>query len=192
MRAFAAALLTMSLLATGCSADPEPGASDDSPSVSPSPSVTPAPEASPTRAAVQDPAVPNPPRGRNDRRGREAFAEYVLQAWIYALNTNDPQPLVDVSGAEPCGGCRQLQSELEDRAEEGWYVALEGVRVASTRVPTSGRTSRVLMSVNLPESDTFYDDGRFRSTNPAHPRSTFEVEMTYTGKRFRLDAFSLY
>lgn len=197
MRALAVATLVLAVLVTGCSGDP--GAADPaaSPAASPSPTGsrgTPAgsPSASPSdRAATAAPSVPAPPSARDDRAGRETFAAYVLQAWIHALNTNDPQPLLAVSGARPCDGCRELAAELRSRAREGWYVDLADVRVRSTRVTDRGGTARVEMSVSLPESTTYFADGTFRSTNPAHPRRTFEVEMTFTGRRFRLDAFGV-
>lgn len=197
MRAVAAHLLAIALIAAGCSGDTDLDASGSgrppSPAASSSGTATRAPSSSaaPSEAAVRR-TVPRPPPARNDRRGRTRFARYVLLAWVHALNTNDPGALLDVSGARPCAGCRELQAELETRAREGWYVDLDAVHVTSARVREAGRTSRVLLSVSLPESDTFYDDGSFRSTNPAHPRSTFEVEMTYAGSRFRLDSFSLY
>jgi hypothetical protein len=195
MKAIAAAGLTVGLLLSGCVADTAPESAPTS-SVSPGTGGTgvpasPAASTSPvaTREAVP---VPAPPRPTDDRAGRVAFARYVLQGWVYALNTNEPQPLLDVSGGEPCDGCAELADELAERAEEGWYVALADVRVSGAEVTSEDGLTRVVLSVAIPESDTFHRDGTFRSTNPAHPRSSFEVAMTHDGQRFRLLSFSLY
>lgn len=193
MRAVATGCLVIGLLAAACTSDADPQASPSpTPSATasglPSPSGVEPAETSPTATPV---VVPRPPRGGNDRAGRVAFAEYVLQAWIYALNTNDPEPLVSAGGSRVCTGCRQLARELRTRDEAGWYVDLSGVRVSSRRIQASGRTARVVLSVSLPESTSYNDDGSFRGTNPAHPRSTFAVEMTRTARGFRLDSFSL-
>ena len=199
MRAIVAGCLALGLLTAGCSSDPDSTAPPpESPSMSPSPSASVPPDGeeaattSPSPSASPAASVPRPPRGANDRAGRVAFAEYVLQAWIYALNTNDPDPLVSASGQQPCTGCRQLTRELSTREKEGWYVELSGVRVSARKVDASGRSARVVLSTSLPESNTYDTDGAFRSSNPAHPRSTFEVEMTHTRRGFRLDSFSLY
>lgn len=196
MRAIVTWCLALALAAAGCSGGDATQARSNATPSSGSSAGPPPDEASPGPSTVREDGagveVPEPPAARDDRRGRAAFAEYVLQGWVHALNTNDPQALLAVSGERPCGGCRQLAAELGSRAEEGWSVALEDVRVASSRVRREAGTSRVLLSVSLPASDTFFDDGTYRSTNPAHPRSTFEVEMTYSDRRFRLDAFSVY
>lgn len=194
MRAVAVTCLAVALLLSGCNArsDGEPGAaSSPSPAVS---SPSPGPEsASPTPGQEETPAkVPPPPRGKDDRRGREEFAAYVLQAWIYALNTNDPGPLLAASGKKPCSGCAELQRELRKRERQGWHVALDGVRVAGTKIASPQRTTLARMRVAIPESETYFEDGRLRGTNPGHRRSTFEVEMRHTGKAFRLVSFSLY
>ncbi len=119
----------------------------------------------------------------NDSSGREAFARYVLQAWIYSLNTNDAQALLDISGAKPCEGCAELAAELESRQKAGWYVGLEGVRVTRVDLTGQGRSARAVISVAIPESSTYNEDGSYRSSNPAHPRSTFEVAMAREGER---------
>lgn len=189
MKAAAAAGLVLGLLLSACSGATDSDAdASSSPSTATSPSPTPVPEESATPEA----RAPQPPPAKNDRRGQTAFAKYVLQAWIYALNTNDPAALLDVSGARPCGGCAELVKELEKRDRQGWYVQLEGVRVTAVQVEPSRGSTRVVLSVAIPESDTFNADGSFRSTNPAHPRSKFEVTMAPTRNRFRLVSFSLF
>ena len=191
MRAIAAGCLALGLLVSGCN-----GADDRSsappPSSGPAADASPPADTAPSGAADSTTAVPEPPPGTNDRHGRTAFAEYVLEAWIYALNTNDPKPLLSVSGRRPCDGCGTLVAELKKRKEQGWHVALQGVRVASTRISQSGSTSRALLSVEIPASSSYNDDGTFRAINPAHPGSRFTVEMTHTDGRFRLESFSLY
>ena len=187
MRALVAGVVA-GVVVTGCSADgttkgaaPTPSASSSTSSTSPAtPDSTPA-----------TPRVPAPPRGGNDPAGREAFAEYVLQAWIHSLNTNDAGPLLEASGPTPCAGCGDLAAELRDRADDGWHVGLSDVRVSSATQQTSGRSATVALSVAIPESASYHADGSYRSSNPAHPRSTFTVEMSHTGDGFRLVSFSL-
>lgn len=191
MRAVAVTFLTLGLLLSGCNAQPDGDPeSSSSPPSSPSQAPTsesPAPGEEETRAEV-----PPPPRGKDGRRGREEFAAYVLQAWIYALNTNDPEPLLAVSGKKACSGCAELQRELRRRERQGWHVSLDGVRVARTRITSPQGTTLARMTLAIPESESYFEDGRLRGTNPGHRRSTFEVEMRHTGKAFRLVSFSLY
>lgn len=190
MRTAAAAAVVLAVLLTGCTA----GGDEDSaaPSSSPSTEAASPDPGSTTSAAADRVDVPEPPRATDDRKGRVAFARYVLQAWIYALNTNDAGPLLALGGDRPCAGCRQLAAELDERAKEGWYVALQDVRVSAADLATDGARSRVQLTVAIPRSTTLHDDGTFRSTNPAHPRSTFEVTMERQGKRFRLVGFALF
>lgn len=192
MRAITAGVLTIGLLASGCSGTEQPAAS---PSPSSTPTAAASAETGAETSAETGPSTapaPEPPPATNDSSGREAFARYVLQAWIYSLNTNDAQALLDISGAEPCEGCAELAAELESRRKAGWYVGLEGVRVTRVDLTGRGRSARAVMSVAIPESTTYNEDGSYRSSNPAHPRSTFEVAMAREGERFRLVAFSLY
>jgi hypothetical protein len=191
MRAIAAGCLALGLLVSGCSAADDRSSAPEA-SSSPAADASPPADSAPSGGATSTSAVPEPPPGTNDRQGRTAFAEYVLEAWIYALNTNDPKPLLSVSGHRPCDGCRDLVAELAKRKEHGWHVALQGVRVASTRISQSGSTSRAVLSVEIPASSSYNEDGTFRAINPAHPESRFTVQMTHTGGRFRLDSFSLY
>lgn len=192
MRAIAAGCLAFGLLVSACSAGGGQQ-SAETPGAAGSPSSTARPTATATATPRSRPtSVPAPPPVTDDRPGRAAFARYVLEAWIYALNNNDPRPMLEVSGRDGCAGCAQLARELEKRDEQGWYVVLQGVRVSSTKVTGEGPAYRAVMSVDIPESATYHDDGSFRALSPAHPGRTFEVEMTLVGKRFRLESFSLY
>lgn len=189
MRALAAGVVAIGVAVTGCSADGTTTVATPTPSASVSTSpATPAstPDGTPATARV-----PAPPRGGNDAAGREAFAEYVLQAWIHSLNTNDAGPLLEASGPTPCAGCGDLAAALRARADEGWHVGLRDVRVSSATQQASGRSATVALSVAIPESASYHADGSYRSSNPAHPRSTFTVEMSHTGDGFRLVSFSL-
>lgn len=188
MRAAAASGVALAVLLAGCNDSGDEG-SASAPS---SPAVGSPSAASTTSAPPAPEDVPEPPAATDDRTGRVAFARYVLQAWIHALNTNDPQPLLDLGGGRPCTGCGRLAGELAERTEEGWSVVLRDVRVSGAEVTRDGSRSRVRLSVAIPESTTVHDDGTFRSTNPAHPRSTFEVTMQPRGERFRLVGFALY
>lgn len=184
-----AVLLTLGLLLSACSPDAAP-TQDAAASPSPSPSTSAG--ASPGPAPSQDAApVPAPPRGKHDRVNARRFAEYSLQAWIHALSTNDAGALLRASGDRPCDGCAALRRELMRRERQGWYVALRDVRVRRADVTLAARTARVRLTVDLPESQSLRQDGSYRSTNPAHPGSVFEVRMVHTRNRYRLTAFSL-
>lgn len=194
MRAITAACLALALLLSACSGGADETAADP-PTSSPAPPVSdkpadPSPDPDASSAAPVE--VPEPPRGRNDRGGRREFGEYVLQAWIHALNTNDPQALLDAGGGRPCQGCAPLARELHRRDRQGWHVVLDGVRVSRVSDTGDGRRGVVTMRVTIPESHSYHDDGSYRSTSPAHQRSTFEVEMRHTGRRFELVSFGLY
>jgi hypothetical protein len=194
MRALAAGVVALGVAVTGCSTDAATrSTSAPVPSASTSvPTATPADVDGGTADDVAQAArAPAPLGGDNDRSGRQAFAEYVLQAWIYSLNTNDASPLLDASGPTPCDGCRDLAAELRTRAEAGWHVLLGDVRVSSVTQQTSGRDATVALSVAIPESTSQHADGSYRGSNPAHPRSTFTVAMRHTGDGFRLTSFSL-
>ncbi|HEX6248125.1 MAG TPA: hypothetical protein VFZ64_09670 [Nocardioidaceae bacterium] len=194
MRAITAACLALALLLSACSSGADETAAVP-PTSSPSPLLPEASEAgspSPAEQSAPPVEVPEPPQGRNDRRGRRAFGEYVLQAWIHALNTNDPQALLDAGGRRPCQGCSPLARELRKRDRQGWHVVLDGVQVSRTRDTADGRRGVVTLRVTIPESHSYHDDGSYRSTNPAHPRSTFEVEMRHTGRGFELVSFGLF
>ena len=195
----AAACLALSLatLVTGCSdgagSTPEPAVS---PTPSPSPSSTPAltPTATPTGTPTGTPTVAEPtrPSAADTRNGRIAFAHYVVDAWGYALNTNNAQPLLDLSPPKKaCDGCSELEEELRTRGDDGWRVDFPGAEVGSTRL--SGAAERVVATMNIaiPASDSYNADGSYRNSSPAHPDGTFVVEMRFVRGDFHLLSFTI-
>jgi hypothetical protein len=192
----AAALVTLLVLVAGagCSgsgtpeADPGTASSGSSPSVAAPPSesaeVTPAAEPS-------VPPAPEPPKGRTGPAGQEAFARFVMDAWSWSLRTNDATPLLDasVSRKAGCDGCASLAKELRGRAKEGWYVDFPGLDVARTKLRRSGDTVVATSEVSIPESNSYEDDGSYRSTSPAHEEATFTVTMRVTRSGCRLVSF---
>lgn len=177
------------VLLAGCSGDADPQRrTTDAASATPTPASPTATAGATATAAV----VPSPPPATDDRAGQVAFAEYVLEAWVHALNTNDADALLALGGRRPCEGCGELADELATRAEDGWYVALDGVRAGDPRVTSEGPLRRVQLSVSVPESASYHTDGRFRSANPAHPDRTFEVVVRLVRDAFRLISFSMY
>lgn len=189
---FPTAVLVLSLAATaGCSGDPEaPQAQgSSSSSVTASPSAPASPPESET-AQPESPEPPKPPKAVDTNAGKKAFARYVTEAWGYALRTNDSAPLVRLSPQKKdCVGCRQLSNELAKRRKQGWYVDLPDVKVDKTEVRTTGNTSVAQMSVNIPESDSYHEDGSYRSTSQAHPKGKFEVGMRFVNGSFELVSF---
>lgn len=192
----AAAVLALStaVAATGCSGEDSAAGEDASGSATPSPSVTAPVAPAPTEAAAPEtpepPEPPEPPKAADTRAGKKAFARHVLGTWEYALRNNDPRPLTGLSrGKKACGGCRQLRSELREREQQGWYVDLPPVEIEKTTVENIGGASLATMSVAIPESDSYNEDGSYRSTNPAHPDATFEVEMRHRKRGFELVGF---
>lgn len=116
-----------------------------------------------------------------------------MEAWSWSLITNDANPLLQASPSrkQPCDGCRRLQEELEDRAKEGWYVDFPGLTVERTRLTRNGRTVTATTKVAIPESDSFFEDGTYRSTSPAHPDASFVVRMRLADDGYQLLAFSV-
>ena len=121
-----------------------------------------------------------------------AFARHVVAVWGYALDTNDPRPLLSLSPPrQPCAGCQALQRELRQRATDRWSVEFAGADITSTDVSTSRANSVVTMTVVIPESDAFNEDGTYRSTSPAHPRARFRVRMRLAQRGYELLAFTV-
>lgn len=196
-RAVAVAAVVALLATTGCSttdsdaAAPAPSSSLST-SASPTGSAGPSPDAE-SEAAAQVAPPPEVPRPRKGPRGQKAFARYVMAAWSWSLRANDAGPLLAVSPSrkQPCRGCAPLAKELAQRAEDGWYVDFPGLSVDRTRLRHDGRDVVATSKVDIPESDSFLDDGTYRSTNPAHPGATFVVRMRLTKGEYRLVSFSI-
>jgi hypothetical protein len=187
------ALVAVVVLA-GCTAEggAAPGAESGSSSPSASTSVEPSPvEASDT--AAESPPAPEVPKARKGPGGQKAFARYVMAAWAWSLRANDAGPLLDVSPSrkQPCRGCRPLEKELAQRAKEGWYVDFPGLTVESTKVRRGGTDVVAASKVDIPESDSYLDDGSYRSTSPAHPGATFAVRMRWSKGGYRLVSFTI-
>jgi hypothetical protein len=125
---------------------------------------------------------------------REAFTRYVVEAWSFALRSNDPSPVTDLSPRKrPCEGCRELQAELRKRHRQHWYVDFPGasvrrVRTAAGKAPGTWTGTAV---VDIPASRSYFDDGTFRNDNAAHRGATFSVTFRPDGRRWSLLAFSV-
>jgi hypothetical protein len=154
-----------------------------------SPSV--ATSTGPSPAAASESETPAPPKARKGPAGQKAFARFVMDAWSWALRTNDASPLLDVSPSrrQPCDGCRALSRELAGRAKQGWYVDFPGLDVERTRLRRAGDTVVAVSRVSIPESDSYNDDGSYRSTSPAHEDATFTVTMRSTEAGYSLVSF---
>lgn len=187
------------LLVGSCSADAgSPQAEDPSPAESPSGSPTGSAaateEPSPAEPTVPSPPpMPEPPRSGPGPKGQRAFAQHVIASWAWALQANDAEPLVLVSRSPQrlCTGCRDLVRELRKRDRQGWYVDLPAVSVQRTRLRRDGDEVVATSRVDIPESDTYFYDGTFRSTNRAHDDAAFTVRMRKSRDGYVLVSFTL-
>lgn len=185
-----AGLVLVTAVVAGCGGD----GSESTPSPSPEPTTaTPTPDASPTptppEPEVVPPSVPEFARGAE---GQEDFARYVVLAWTYALTANDAAPLLDVSlGERPCSGCRELARTLEQRAEEGWSVFPFEPRIDTIRLDRADGSVIARVSFDLPETQSYFEDGRLRNTNEAREGRRFTIAMRAIDKAYRLVAFSI-
>ena len=140
--------------------------------------------------------APEQPDFRQGTEGQEAFARYVVKSWAFALTTNDAKPLVDLSaGKKQCQGCAALVRELGKRKDEGWSVYPFEVSVDRVKLIQSdlGTTARVTFDV--PETRSFFDDGRLRNATPATDNAVFTVSLRVEGKKakraYRLIGFTI-
>lgn len=193
VRATAGVLGAVLLMASCSSADETPEA-DPSPSEA-TPAATETEEPSPTAEPTlpEPPPMPEPPRPRPGPKGQRAFAQHVMASWAWALQANDAAPLLEAgrSAKRPCEGCRELDRELRKRDRQGWYVDLPALAVERTRLRRDGDQVVARSRVDIPESDTYFYDGSFRSTNPAHDDATFLVRMRKAADRYVLVSFTL-
>jgi hypothetical protein len=88
-----------------------------------------------------------------------------------------------------CDGCATLSKELRGRAKEGWYVDFPGLDIHRTKLRRTGDTVVATSAVSIPESNSYEDDGSYRSTSPAHENATFTVTMRLTRSGCRLVSF---
>jgi hypothetical protein len=188
-RAVAGAALTVVVTFSACS-----GPADEPTAPAPrTPSESPASPA-PTTGTATDRTVPPPPELPHFRpgpKGQRAFAGFVRDAWSWSLVSNDAAPLLRVSPSKKraCDGCRALERELRSRDRAGWFVDFPGLDPGATKVRRDGDVMTATTRVTIPESETYFEDGRFRSTNPQHARARFVVEMRRTASGYRLLSF---
>lgn len=191
-RAAATAVLLLTATVSGCSDDSaDPSASD--PSTTPS-DVTPSAteSASPSPTASPEPRRPKAPPAKDSATGREAFTEFVVDRWSYALRTNEAEALTALSPKSgPCKGCGDLEKELRQRAKQGWYVDFPGARVTKVDVAPGDEPGVHVAraKINVPASVSKFEDGAVRNENEARKGATFEVRMRLDGKRYSLLAF---
>jgi len=195
LRATAAVVGTV-LLVGSCSGDA--GSSEKDPEPSPtSAGATEAADEEPSASAEptvpEPPAMPEPPRARPGAKGQRAFAQHVMASWAWSLQANDAAPLLEVSrsGRRPCTGCRELGRELRKRDRQEWYVDLPALRVERTRLRRDGDEVVARSRVDIPESETYFYDGSYRSTSPAHDDATFLVRMRRAADRYVLVSFTV-
>jgi len=179
--------LTCGFALAACSDDGRPAAkpTPTPPTATPTPTGTP----SPTVPVIEKPTLPP---ATNGAKGQEAFATYVVEAWAYALASNDVSVLTDVSaGRKPCQGCKELAAELAERTKDGWSVYPFDVTIDRVRLIQSelGTTARVRFDV--PETKSLFDDGSLRNTSPAHPDATFSVSLRLERKTYQLIRFTI-
>ncbi|HEX4977324.1 MAG TPA: hypothetical protein VFV40_05610 [Nocardioides sp.] len=184
----------VALIVGSCSGDGETPSADPTtrtPAASTSASEEPSPSAGPT--APEPPAMPRPPRPRAGTEGQQAFAQHVIASWAWSLQANDATPLLEASRSprRPCTGCRELARELRVRDRERWYVDLPTLAVGRTRLRRDGDEVLASTRVDIPQSDTYFYDGRFRSTNPAHDDAAFVVRMRRASDRYVLVSFTV-
>ena len=176
------------LLLGGCSADGTSASSRRTPTASASGATTSA-APSPVPTVEPTPKAPAPAPGK---AGQVAFARHVMDLWGYALRTNDAKPLTALSaGAKPCGGCAALARTLATRRDQGWTVDFPGLTVRRVAVAGDGKQRVARAVVDIPENDSYNDDGTYRNTSPAHAGARFVVQMRYAKKRYQLVSFTV-
>jgi len=183
--ALASLVLPLGLL-SGCSGD-----STDSAQPSPSASST---SATPTPTPSSSPAPRAPTAPKDTAKARAEFARFVVTAWGYALRTNKPGLVTDLSPTKaPCKGCHDFQSELAARKKRHWYVDFPGADIRKVAVHKQGAPKTYLahVVVDIPASRSYFDDGSFRNVNNAHPRAPFDVVMSYVKGKYTLVEFQV-
>lgn len=181
---------------TACGGDDKPKAD---PSSSPTPTSTPTSTPTPTQSPTATPSgtapavtVPTLPEATKGKEGQQAFAQYVVDAWVYSISTNDPQLLFDLGAKkDPCKGCPELRAELDQRVEEGWSVAPFEVEVYKIRVTPADDSITASVTFDIPETQSFFDDGTLRNTSKPHDDATFTIAMRLVKKQYQLLGFTI-
>jgi hypothetical protein len=185
--------LVLAACVAACSDNPANEAAESSPSESVG-EPTPTPSPSPTTTPSPEPEQPEPPAAKDTAAGREAFAEFVIDSWSFALATNDATAVTDLSPkARPCQGCADFATELHKREKQGWYVDFPGVNVVKLKLAPGDLpgVQVATATMNVPASTSYFEDGAVRNENRGRRGATFEVRMQLDGKRFSLLAFSV-
>jgi hypothetical protein len=175
--------------------DPDAEPTDDaSASASPSPSATES-AAEETAETVEEAfPLPKPPKAADTPAARTAFTEFVVARWGYALATNEAEAVAELSPeGSPCKGCPELEKELRKRSKEGWNVDFPGAEVNKVTVKPAGppRTFDAVATIDIPESQSYFEDGTFRNENKAFDDAEFAVQMRWNGKRYLLLSYTL-
>jgi len=192
LRGLGVSLLCAAAL-TSCGGDDEPAAE---PSPTPAVTSTPTPTATETPTTAPEVEAPEVPAFSKGTDGQQAFAEYVVQSWAYALSTNNATPLADVSaGKKPCQGCTELVEELDARESDGWSVYPFEVTVNRVKLIQSALGTTARVTFDVPETRSFFDDGSFRNSTPATSDAVFTVSMRVEGEKaqraYRLIGFTI-
>ena len=187
-----ATALTCGIVLASCGGDDEPAA-DPSPTPTTS-TPSPTPTSTATSPAVTTPEVEKPekPAFSKDDEGKEAFATYVVELWAYALATNNEQPLVGLSvGRKPCKGCSELIVALRQRRLEEWYVYPFEVTIRRIKLIDSALGTTASIVFDVPETRSFFEDGRVRNSSPARTGATFTVSMRQEKREYQLIGFTI-
>jgi hypothetical protein len=205
-RPFSVAAATASLLVSltalagcggddGAEPDSEPSVSpSDTESESPSPSVSEASDEGEEAEVDEVFPLPKAPPAKNTPASREAFTEFVVDRWGYALATNEADAVTDLSPqGSPCKGCADLEKELQNRRKEGWNVDFPGATVKKVTVEPAGpaQTFDSVATIDIPASRSYFADGAYRNDNEAHRNAEFAVQMRWAGGRYLLLSYSL-
>lgn len=185
------ALAAAALVLTGCSGgDGEPAAdpgeapgsgssSSSSSSLSTSPS---APGSSSSPTSTPGTTKPEEPRFRGSGAGKRDFVRYIIDGWGYSLRTNDASVLLEASDKKPCRGCDTLRSELRERKKEGWSVDFPGAKVRKVKFQRDGDVEVATATVDIPSSQSFFDDSTFRNDNKARKGVPFLLDIRAEGR----------
>lgn len=187
-----AALLLPAGLLSGCGGDSTDNAQS---STSATTSATPTPTPS-TSAAPEVPKAP-----KDTAAARAAYVRHVVDAWGYALRTNDASVVTDLSQKkQPCKGCSQFKAALAQRTKQGWHVDFPGATVQKVVVKpvpgghAKGHAPKAYSGhavVDIPASRSYFDDGSFRNVNDAHSNAPFDVVMAYSNGKYVLLEFQV-